>query len=201
MKLLHLDSAATGASSVTRELSAAIVALWKDKLPQLQVRYRDLDADPLPHLTGRSLAKSDPAEVAEAAQVLEDFLAADVLVIGAPMYNFSVPSTLKAWLDRITVAGKTFRYTANGPLGLAGGKTLVVASGRGGIHGAGPTDFQEAYLRQVFGFLGVTDIELVRAEGVAISPEHRRDAIADAVASIPDPLRLAAWPRKRASLN
>ena len=192
MKLLHLDSAATGTSSVTRELSAAIVARWKDKLPQLQVRYRDLDADPLPHLTGRSLARSDPAEVAEAARLLEDFLAADVLVIGAPMYNFSVPSTLKAWLDRIAVAGKTFRYTDNGPEGLAAGKTVVVASGRGGVHGTGPTDFQESYLRQVFCFLGITDIEFVRAEGVGLSPEHRRDALAAALAAIPAPLRLAA---------
>lgn len=192
MNLLHIDSSATGASSVTRELSAAIVARWKDKLPQLQVQYRDLDADPLPHLTGRSLAQSDPAEGALAIQLLEDFLAADVLVVGAPMYNFSVPSTLKAWIDRIAVAGRTFRYTANGPEGLATGKTLIVASGRGGVHGTGPTDFQETYLRQVFGFLGISDIEFVRAEGVALSPEHRQQAVAAALASIPAPLRLAA---------
>lgn len=192
MKLLHLDSSALGASSATRELSAAIVARWKHKLPQLQVEYRDLDANPLPHLTAASLSQSDPAEVSEAALALEGFLAAEVLVIGAPMYNFSVPSTLKAWIDRIAVAGKTFRYTPAGPEGLARGKKLIVASGRGGAHGDGPGDFQEAYLRQVFAFLGVTDIEFVRAEGLALSPEHRLQAMAAAHASIPAPLREAA---------
>jgi FMN-dependent NADH-azoreductase len=192
MKLLHLDSSALGTGSVTRELTAAIVARWQDKLPQLQVEYRDLDSDPLPHLTGQSLAQANPEEAADAARTMEQFLAADVLVIGAPMYNFSIPSTLKAWIDRVAVAGKTFRYTEKGPEGLAGGKKIVIASGRGGIHTGSPTDFQETYLRQVFGFLGVTDIEFVRAEGVAYSPQHRSDAIAGALASIPEPVRLAA---------
>ena len=192
MKLLHIDSSALGTGSVTRELSAAIVARWQDKLPHLEVTYRDLDADPLPHLSARSLAQSDPAETADAARTLAQFLAADVLVIGAPMYNFSVPSTLKAWIDRVAVAGKTFRYTENGPEGLAGAKKIIIASGRGGLHAGAPSDFQEPYLRQVFGFLGVTDIEFVRAEGVAYSPQHRSEAIATALASIPAPARLAA---------
>ena len=192
MKLLHLDSSALSGNSVTRELTAAIVARWQDKLPQLQVEYRDLDSNPLPHLTARSLAQVDSAEAADAARTMEQFLAADVLVIGAPMYNFSIPSTLKAWIDRVAVAGKTFRYTEKGPQGLAGGKKVIIASGRGGIHTNAPTDFQEAYLRQVFGFLGVTDIEFVRAEGVAYSPQHRSDAIAGALTSIPEPVRLAA---------
>ena len=192
MKLLHLDSSALSGNSVTRELTAAIVARWQDKLPQLQVEYRDLDSNPLPHLTARSLAQVDSAEAADAARTMEQFLAADVLVIGAPMYNFSIPSTLKAWIDRVAVAGKTFRYTEKGPEGLAGGKRVIIASGRGGIHTNAPTDLQEAYLRQVFGFLGVTDIEFVRAEGVAYSPQHRSDALAGALASIPEPMRLAA---------
>ena len=192
MKLLHLDSSALSGNSVTRELTAAIVARWQDKLPQLQVEYRDLDSQPLPHLTARSMTQADPTEAADAARTMEQFLAADVLVIGAPMYNFSIPSTLKAWIDRVAVAGKTFRYTENGPQGLAGGKKVIIASGRGGIHTNAPTVFQEAYLRQVFGFMGVTDIEFVRAEGVAYSPQHRSDAIAGALASIPEPMRLAA---------
>ena len=192
MKLLHIDSSALGPGSVTRELSAAIVANWQDKLPHLEVTYRDLDADPLPHLSARSLAQSDPTEAADAARTLAQFLAADVLVIGAPMYNFSVPSSLKAWIDRVAVAGKTFRYTENGPEGLAGAKRIIIASGRGGLHAGAPTDFQEPYLRQVFGFLGVTDIEFVRAEGVAYSAQHRSEAIAAALASIPPPARLAA---------
>ena len=192
MKLLHLDSSALGTGSVTRELTSAIVARWQDKLPRLEVEYRDLDANPLPHLTGTSLAQSDPTEVQDATAVMAQFLKADVLVIGAPMYNFSIPSTLKAWIDRVAVAGKTFRYTEKGPEGLAGGKKVIIASGRGGIHSGAPTDFQEAYLRQVFGFLGITDIEFVRAEGVAYSAQHRSDAIAGALASIPEPVRLAA---------
>lgn len=107
------------------------------------------------------------------------------------MYNFSVPSTLKAWIDRIAVVGRSFRYTANGPEGLAGGKRVIVASGRGGLHTGAPTDFQEPYLRQVFAFLGIDAVEFVRAEGVAYSPQHRSDAIAQALAAI-DTAPLAA---------
>lgn len=193
MKLLHIDSAATGAGSVTRELTAAIVARWQEAVPGLSVTYRDLDAEPLPHLTGPVLAKADPA-IAEAGEhTLQQFLDSDVIVVGAPMYNFSIPSTLKAWIDRVAIAGRTFRYTENGPEGLAKGKRLVIASGRGGIYGDNsPADFQEAYLRQLFGFLGVTDIEFVRAEGVAYSPQHRTDALEGAKATIPVPLREAA---------
>ncbi len=194
MKLLHLDTSALGTNSVTRELSAAIVARWQDAIPELDVEYRDLDADPLPHLTGRSLAKADATQAEADEATMQQFLAADVVVIGAPFYNFSIPSTLKAWIDRVAVAGRTFRYTAEGkPEGLAGGKRIVIASGRGGFYGdASPADFQEAYLRQVFGFLGVTELEIVRAEGVAYSPQHRADAMAAAHASIRSPLAQAA---------
>ena len=193
MKLLHIDSAATGTGSVTRELTSAIVARWQEAVPGLSVTYRDLDAQPLPHLTGPVLAKVDQAVAEAGEQAMQEFLDSDVIVMGAPMYNFSVPSTLKAWIDRIAVAGTTFRYTENGPEGLAKGKRLVIASGRGGIYGDNsPADFQEAYLRQVFGFLGITEIEFVRAEGVAYSPQHRADALAAAHAAIPAPLREAA---------
>jgi FMN-dependent NADH-azoreductase len=192
MKLLHLDSSALGANSVTRELSAAIVARWQDAVPGVVVEYRDLDADPIAHLTGNALSGTDADAKADGESTLARFLESDVIVIGAPMYNFGIPSTLKAWIDRIAVAGKTFRYTENGPEGLAGGKQVIVASGRGGIYGNGPADFQENYLRHLFGFLGVTDIEFVRAEGVAYSPQHRSDALAAAHASIPQPLREAA---------
>ena len=193
MKLLHIDSAATGAGSVTRELTAAIVARWQDTVPGLSVTYRDLDTQPLPHLTGPILTKADAAAAEASEQTLQQFLDSDVIVIGAPMYNFSVPSTLKAWIDRVAVAGRTFRYTENGPEGLAKGKRMVIASGRGGIYSDNsPADFQEAYLRQVFGFLGVTDIEFIRAEGVAYSPQHRTDALEGAKAAIQAPLREAA---------
>ena len=193
MKLLHLDSSALGANSVTRELSAAIVARWQDAVPGTTVDYRDLDNNPLPHLTGGVLGGADKAAAAESNATMDQFLASDVIVIGAPMYNFGIPSTLKAWIDRIAVAGKTFRYTESGPEGLAGNKTVIVASGRGGIYGeASPADFQEAYLRQVFNFLGITDVQFVRAEGVAYSPQHRADALAAAHASIRSPLAKAA---------
>jgi len=193
MKLLHLDTSALGANSVTRELSAAIVARWQDAVPGLSVDYRDLDTNPLPHLTGDVLTGVNAEAKAEGDATMDQFLASDVIVIGAPMYNFGIPSTLKAWIDRIAVAGKTFRYTEKGPEGLATGKRAIVASGRGGVYGdANPADFQEAYLRQVLGFLGVTDVEFVRAEGVAYSPQHRTDAMTAAHAAIPAPLAEAA---------
>lgn len=195
MNLLHIDSSVLGQNSVTRELTAAIVARWSAALPGLQVEYRDLDQQPLPHLTAGSLAGADPAEAEAAERTLQQFLAADVIVVGAPMINFSIPSTLKAWIDRIAVAGRTFRYTENGPEGLAGGRKVIVASARGGVHSGAPSDFQEPYLRQVFGFLGIDDVEFVRAEGVAYSPQHRSDAIAAAKAAIPAP---AARERKAA---
>jgi len=191
-KLLHLDSSILGEHSASRPLGAAVVARWQDAVPGLDVTYRDLAAQPLPHLSGGSLAGADAAETAEAERVMREFLEADVLVVGAPMYNFGVPSTLKAWIDRIAVAGKTFRYTETGPQGLAGGKKVVIASSRGGFHQDNGADFQEAYLRQVFGFLGITDIEIVRAEGLAVSPEQRSASMASAYESIRAPLAEAA---------
>ena len=182
MKLLHLESRVLGSRSASRELTAAVVAAWQAVHPRGSVTYRDLAADPLPHLDGAALAKADPAAAAEAERVLEQFLAADVIVVGAPMYNFSIPSQLKAWIDRVAVAGRTFRYTAEGPQGLAGGKRVIVASTRGGIHSGAPSDFVEPYLRQVFGFLGIDDVEFVTAEGLAFGPEARAQAIAAALA-------------------
>jgi len=192
MKLLHLDSSILGENSASRALGAAIVGHWQGSVPGLHVTYRDLAAHPLPHLSGGSLAGANPSEVAEAERVMQEFLEADVIVVGAPMYNFGVPSTLKAWIDRVAVAGKTFRYTETGPQGLAGGKKIILASSRGGFHQHNGADFQEAYLRQVFGFLGVTDIEVVRAEGLAISPQQRDESMAAAHASIRVPLAEAA---------
>ncbi|QBG87942.1 FMN-dependent NADH-azoreductase [Xanthomonas oryzae] len=184
MKLLHLDSSALGATSISRELSAAIVAQQRRLYPEVEVTYRDLDRDPVPHLTAQTLAQTDPAEAAAAEAVMQQFLQAEFIVIGAPMYNFAIPSTLKAWIDRIAVAGRTFHYTANGPEGLAGGKRLIIASARGGVYAEPSNDFQEPYLRQLFGFLGIDDITFVRAEGVAYSPQHRADALAAALAGL-----------------
>jgi FMN-dependent NADH-azoreductase len=189
MKLLHVDSSILGAGSVSRELSTEITASEQRRDPQLEVTYRDLAADPIDHLSGAHIAARDGASPEAAGQAaLDEFLAADIVVIGAPMYNFGVPSQLKAWIDRLAVAGKTFRYTEKGSKGLAGGKRLIVASSRGGVYsGESPYaafDHQENYLRGVFGFLGVTDIKFIRAEGVAMGPEHREKAIAAAKGEI-----------------
>jgi FMN-dependent NADH-azoreductase len=189
MKLLHLDSSILGENSVSRAVSAAVVAQLKSAHPGVDETYRDLVADPLPHLTLEALA--DPA-------VVDQFLAADVVVIGAGMYNFGLPSQLKAWIDRILIAGKTFRYTESGPQGLAGGKRVIVALSRGGVYGAGSAaesmEHAETYLRGAFGFIGVTDLEFIIAEGIALGPEQRATALAGALgaASKVVPLRAAA---------
>ena len=192
MKLLHLDSSVLGDHSVTRQLTGTIVARWQARVPGLEVETRDLERDPVPHLAGRTLSGADELEAARGEAVLRQFLDADVVVVGAPMYNFGIPSTLKAWIDRIAVNGRTFRYTANGPEGLAGGKRVIVAAAAGGLHGGQPTDFVEPYLRQVFGFLGVTDLEFVRADGIGLSPEHRAASTEKALGELPEPLREAA---------
>jgi FMN-dependent NADH-azoreductase len=189
MKLLHLDSSILGENSVSRSVSAAVAAQLKRTHPDLQETYRDLVAQPLPHLTLEALA--DPTYV-------DEFLAADVVVIGAGMYNFGLPTQLKAWIDRVAIAGKTFRYTAEGPQGLAGGKRVIVALARGGYYGSGSPaeamEHAETYLRGVFGFMGVTDVEFIIAEGIAIGPEQRQTALAGALAAASSltPLRAAA---------
>ncbi len=192
MKLLQIDSSVLGESSVTRQLTAAIVARWQAEVRGLDVQVRDLEQDPLPHLSGAILSGRDDMATARGAAVLEQFLAADVVVIGAPMYNFGLPSSLKAWIDRIAVAGRTFRYTESGPVGLAGGKRVILALAAGGPHQGQPTDFVEPYLRQVLGFLGITEIEAVRADSVGLSPQHREASIVNALAALPEPSRRAA---------
>ncbi|GAA5008487.1 FMN-dependent NADH-azoreductase [Pseudoluteimonas lycopersici] len=179
MKLLHLDSSILGDNSASRALSAAIVARWQRETPGLEVLHRDLAGEHvLPHLDGASLAKADPTEAARSTRALEDFLATDVIVIGAPMYNFGIPSQLKAWIDRVMVAGKTFRYTAEGPQGLAGNKKVIVAATYGGQHPLeSGRNFVEPYLRQVFGFIGIADVEFVEAAGLNVSPEQRSLAL------------------------
>jgi FMN-dependent NADH-azoreductase len=190
MKLLHIDSSINGASSVSRALSAAIVAAERERHPGIEVAYRDLASGPVDHLSGAHLAAAQGAspeapalqrDLATGQAALEEFLAADIVVVGAPMYNFAIPSQLKAWIDRLAVVGKTFRYTAKGPVGLAGDKRVIVASSRGGFYGPETPiaflDHQESYLRGIFGFFGITDVAFIRAEGVAISPEQRAKAM------------------------
>ncbi len=203
MNVLHIDSGILGDHSVSRRLTAAVAAQIKAEQADAAITYRDLVASPLPHLSGAHLmaANAKPedveaqiaADVAESAAVLEEFLAADTIILGVPMYNFSLPSQLKAWIDRIAVSGKTFSYSAEGPKGLAGGKKVIIVSTRGGHYSAGPAavmDHQESYLKTVLGFLGVTDIEIVRAEGLNLSPDSKIEAISEAERTISGGVKL-----------
>jgi FMN-dependent NADH-azoreductase len=175
---LHVDSSINGNQSASRAITRSIV----ERVGSNRIVYRDLAADPLPHLTERG---QDP-------HVLDQFLAADTVVIGAPMYNFTLPTQLKAWIDRIVVAGKTFRYTESGPEGLASGKRVIVALARGGFYDEGSPaaalEHLETYLRGVFNFMGI-EPEFVAADGLNISPEHKEQAIAAAVG---ETVRMAA---------
>jgi FMN-dependent NADH-azoreductase len=193
MKLLHIDSSIQGEGSVSRELTRAIVARRVAERPDTEVTYLDLAAQELPHLSQKSLVRADELEAERNAKALEQFLAADAIVIGAPVYNFTIPSQLKAWIDRVTVAGKTFRYTERGPQGLAGGKEVIVAVARGGVRAPDASgEFGEPYLRFLFAFLGIDNVRFVRAEGLAISPQHRAASLSAAHAAIADRGALAA---------
>src|SRR5690349_6657910 len=196
MKLLHIDSSVLGPHSVSRQLSSAIVARLREQHPALDVAYRDLSSTPLSHLSGAHLAaaqggaaSADVQEDLAAGQaVLDEFLSADIVVLGAPMYNFTIPSQLKAWIDRILVAGKTFKYGAEGVQGLAGGKRVIVAISRGGYYGAGTPmaalEHLESYLRSVFGFIGITRPEFISADGIQVGPEHREKALTNALQAV-----------------
>jgi len=192
MNVLHIDSSPLADASVSRLLTKSIVAALTEAHPDLQITRLDLAETPPPHLTGDlmqvvkfrnldALSAAQREELARTDTLVDQFLAADVVVIGAPMYNFSVPTQLKAWVDRVSQAGRTFRYTETGPVGLAGGRKVIIASARGGLYAGTPyeaaLDHQEAYLRAVLGFWGVTDIAIIRAEGVAMGPDARAKAL------------------------
>ena len=193
MKLLHIDSSVLGPHSVSRQVSAGIVDRLRQATPGLEIVYRDLATTPLAHLSGPHLAAAQGAapdaalqpDLAAGQAVLDEFLAADTVVLGAPMYNFTIPSQLKAWIDRILVAGKTFKYSEQGAEGLAGNKRVIVAISRGGFYGAGTPaaagEYVETYLRWVFGFIGVKNLEFISADGVQVGPEHREKALAGAL--------------------
>lgn len=197
--ILHVDSSPLGTVSVTRQLTASIVEALVKAEPSATVVARDVAANPPDHLTGElmqvvkfrnleGLSERQREELALTDALVDEFLAADVVVIGAPMYNFSIPTQLKAWIDRLAQAGRTFRYTEKGPEGLAGGKRVIIASGRGGVYSTNPAlaglDHQEAYLRTVLGFFGITDVTFIRAEGIGMGPEARDKALAGAAKEI-----------------
>jgi FMN-dependent NADH-azoreductase len=196
MKLLHLDSSILGPHSVSRHLSAQVVDQLRNKVPDLCITYRDLAAQPIPHLSGPYVAVTrGGAEVPQDVALTEDlalgetlmqeFLTADVVVIGVAFYNFSVSSQLKAWIDRIAIAGKTFRYTQAGELeGLSGNKRVILAIARGGFYGVGSParamEHAETYLRSAFAFIGVTNFDVIEANGLKVSDEQREISIAQA---------------------
>lgn len=190
MKILHLDSSVTGEKSISRPLTAFAAETLKKANPGAEYVYRDLVKNELRHYTAVARLYGDnapqitdeqKAELATGKELLAEFLSADTLLIGAPMYNFSIPSQLKAWIDLIVVPGTTFKYGANGAEGQCGGKKVVIISSRGGAYGPGSpyesNDFQEKYLRGIFSFLGITDITVITAEGVAMGPEKTAEAV------------------------
>jgi len=191
MKLLHIDSSILGDHSASRQLSRAVVEAFQSAESGAVVTYRDLASDALGHFSASTLAAAGtPLEGRDAAQkqevdgneaTLQEFLDADVVVIGAPMYNFTIPSQLKAWIDRISVAGRTFRYNETGPEGLCGGKQVIIVSTAGGLHQGQPSRVgHEDFLRLLFGFIGITDIKFVFAHGLAYGDEPRANAISSA---------------------
>ena len=191
MKILRIDSATTGEASVSRQLTQAITDHFVAKHPDAELVERDFEQDPLPHLNNATtgairmpqeahtpeMAAAFPAERA----VLDEFLSSDVVIIGAPMYNFTVPSSLKAWLDRLGVPGVTFKYSEAGPEGLAGGRRVIIASSRGGAYEmGGPAEHQETYLQTLLGFIGIDNVEWIRVEKTGFGPDVVAQGMADA---------------------
>ena len=184
MKILHIDSSILGENSVSRQLSQAIVKQLTAKNSNAQVDYLDLAQQPILHLTAEILMGQDAEQAALGEKIIQQYIDADVVVVGAAMYNFGLTLTLKAWIDRISVAGRTFKYTEQGPVGLAGEKKAYIASSRGGVYGDNsPADFQEDFLKTIFNFTGVNDVEIIRAEGVSMS-EFKDQAVANAMQKI-----------------
>jgi len=199
MNILHLDSGLFTEQSVSRELSTRIIKQLQQQYPDASLTYRDLVTQPITHLDAEILlagateedqrSERQQKELAVTETLLEEVFAADVLVIGAPFYNFSIPTQLKAWVDRIAQAGRTFRYTENGPEGLLQGKRAIIASARGGVYSEGPAagmDHQESYLKTLLGFIGITDVTIVRAEGLNMGDSLRAQALTDAGKEIDD---------------
>lgn len=194
MKLLHIDSSILADNSVSRQLTRQIVAEWTAHHPGTTVDHLDLAVNTPSHLSADALgfrlgADAELSDVQRRENELSEalvsqFLAADVIVVGAPLYNFSIPSQLKAWIDRVAQVGRTFKYTEKGPVGLATGKTVIVASSRGGVYSTSEQgralEHQESYLQTVFGFFGITDVRFVRAEGVAMGDAAKAAALESA---------------------
>ena len=205
--LLFITSSPGGRRSYSHQIARGIVDDLKIREPGMRVVVRDVAKDPLPHVTddfasSRALPPDQRDAVAARTLALSDALvaelqAADVIVIAVPMHNFGIPSALKAWIDHIVRPGQTFSYSKQGPRGLVEGKKVVLVLARGGVYSSGPMqpfDFQEPYLRTVLGFIGMTDVEIVRIEGLAMGEEAMRSALTSAKAHAGEVVRrLGAW--------
>ena len=200
MKILQIKSSVFNGNGQSSRLADEFVARLRDERADVEVVQRDIVADPVPHLdaarVGAFFAKPEErsaeqkAHVAYSDALIAELRAADVLVLGLPMYNFGVPSQLKAWFDHLARAGETFKYTEKGAVGLLTGKKAYVFAARGGVYGG--NDSQTQFVRQFLGFIGITDVEFVYAEGLAISAERRNNSLSAAQARS---LRLAAQTR------
>jgi FMN-dependent NADH-azoreductase len=191
-KFLIIDSAATGDASVSRKLTSEFAAQVKRRDPAVRVVRRDVGRAPIPHLTedtvvairGQAATAAERATLALSDTLIAELKDADVIVIGAPMYNFGMASTLKTWFDHVLRSGVTFRYTAQGPEGLVKGKRAIVVESRAGLYSEGPAavmDSQEPHIRTLLGFMGITDVTFVRAEKLAFGPEAATAAVAHAI--------------------
>lgn len=193
-RILVIESSARQQGSVSRELTQQFIANWQAAHPADQVQVRDLAAEPVPHLDATLLggwmtpseqqSDAEKAALARSNQLTDELLAADVLVLAAPMYNFAIPSTLKAWLDHVLRAGVTFKYTETGPQGLLIGKRAFVLTARGGIYAGSGLDHQEPYLRQALAFIGIHDVQFIHAEGLNLGAEFSEKGLAQAKAKL-----------------
>lgn len=193
--ILYVTSSPRGAESYSNRVANHVIAELKAAHPGAHVKVRDVARDPLPHVdenfvaalrpSGGSLTEDQQAIIRKSDELVSELMAADILVIAAPMYNFGIPSTLKAWIDYVARAGRTFRYTEKGPEGLVKGKKAILIHSRGGVYSSGPAqalDHQGTYLRSVLGFIGITDVESVDVEGVAFGPDAAEKAVATGIA-------------------
>ncbi|QTN44591.1 FMN-dependent NADH-azoreductase [Ectopseudomonas mendocina] len=193
-RVLVIESSARQQGSVSRELTQQFIAKWQAAHPADQIQVRDLAAEPVPHLDATLLggwmtpseqqSEAEKAALARSNQLTDELLAADVLVLAAPMYNFAIPSTLKAWLDHVLRAGVTFKYTETGPQGLLTGKRAFVLTARGGIYAGSGLDHQEPYLRQALAFIGIHDVQFIHAEGLNLGAEFSEKGLAQAKAKL-----------------
>ncbi|MDG9782071.1 FMN-dependent NADH-azoreductase [Metapseudomonas otitidis] len=193
-RVLIVESSARQQGSISRQLTAEFIAQWKAAHPADEVVVRDLAQESVPHLDSGLLGgwmkpadqqnDAERAALARSNRLTEELLAADVLVLAAPMYNFGIPSTLKAWLDHVLRAGVTFKYTETGPQGLLSGKRAFVLTARGGVYAGGPLDHQEPYLRQALAFIGIHDVTFIHAEGLNMGAEFQEKGIAQARAQL-----------------